>query len=288
LTSRRGTRYQWLVRLAAIVVLLAVTAPAVVLAQDAAAPKAAAAPARKERERRAESAFVAGRYQEAADLLNGLYSEFHNPVYLRNLGRCEQRLKDPDRAIAAFDEYLRRGKGITPAERDEVRGFIREMEDLKKQQEAAAAPPPRPPVVAPAVATPPPPVMTAPPPALSPAMTASPAAEVTTAPPAATSGHGKLIGGVLLGAAAALAAGGGVILSSSWSKFHAGEKIGCPGVYDCSKYADKVESQALVSKILFGAAAAAGIAGGTVLVLSFGKDSSSASSGLNIALGGKF
>jgi tetratricopeptide (TPR) repeat protein len=268
-------------RLAALVVFLAVAAPAVGFAQQAAAPQAPLS--KKERERRAESAFISGRYQEAAELLNGLFVEFHNPVYLRNLGRCHQRLKDPDRAIAAFEEYLHRAKNIPAAERDEVTGFIKEMEALKREREAAAAPPPPPPVVA---AVPPPPVVTTPPPVSAPPLaTAPPATVETTAAP--SSGSGKLVGGLLLGAAALLAGGGGAMMATSWSDYNKGKK-NCPGLFECKAIADRVEKKALIGKILFGAAAAAGIAGGTVLVLSLSRGSSSAGNGLSVALEGKF
>jgi len=269
-------------RLAVFVVLLAVSAPAVGFAQEP-APKTAAT--KKDRERRAESAFISGRYQEAAELLNGLYLEFHNPVYLRNLGRCHQRLKDPDKAIAAFEEYLHRSKNLAAAERDEVKGFIKEMEDLKKSKEAAAAPPP-PPLLRPAPA-PAPVVTTAPPPAPPPAVTAPPVQTVETTAAPARSGTGKLVGGLLLGAAAVLAAGGGVMTAMSWSEFNR-NKNRCPGLYECAKIADRVEQRALIGKILFGAAAATGIAGGTVLVLSVSKSSSSAGNGLHVALQGRF
>jgi hypothetical protein len=265
-------------RLAAFVVLLAVASPVLAFAQ---APKPVT---KKEREKRAESAFISGRYQEAAELLNGLYTEFHNPVYLRNLGRCHQRLKDPDRAIAAFDEYLRRGKGLTAAERDEVSAFIKEMEALKKEKEAASAPPPPPPPPKPVpeISTP---AIASAGPTPQPVVTPTQTVETTAAP---RSGSGKLIGGILLGAAALMAAGGGAMMATSWSEFNKGEKLGCPNYYDCGRIADKVESRALWGKILFGAAAATGIAGGTVLVLSLSGSSSSASSGMTVALKGRF
>jgi tetratricopeptide (TPR) repeat protein len=269
-------------RHAAILVLLAVTTPAVSQAQEP-APKVAAG-GRKDREKKAESAFMAAHYQEAAELLNGLYAEFHNPVYLRNLGRCHQRLKDPDRAIAAFDEYLRRGKNIAPAEREEVQGFIREMEELKRQNEAAAAPsPPPPPVVATAM----------PPPLVPTAVMPPPPAMVTSTPEPARPGgsgrsSGKLVGGLLLGAAGLMAAGGGVLLASSWSEFHRGEREGCPIYYGCSAIAKRVEARALWGKILFGAAAATGIAGGTVFILSFSRESPHAGTGLTLAARGNF
>jgi tetratricopeptide (TPR) repeat protein len=270
--------------------MLSMATPTVALAQDPAA--ASAAPSRHERERRAQSAFVAGRYQDAIELLNGLYAEFKSPVYLRNIGRSYQRLKEPDKAIAAFEEYLRRDRSVKPAERQEVQGFIAEMEALKRQQEATppapapavvSAPPPPPPPPPPAVTTPPP--TSAPPAAVAP-----PTVETTPAPAAANDkGSGKLIGGVLLGAAALMAAGGGVFMATSWSEFNRGKREGCPGYYDCPRIAKTVERRALWGKILFGAAAVTGIAGGTVLVFSLRPEGdSTAATGLTLALEGKF
>jgi hypothetical protein len=268
----------------AILVVLAVVVPAAAFAQEP-APKTATTPASKrDRERRAESAFVAGRYQEAAQLLDGLYVEFHNPVYLRNLGRCYQRLKDPERAIAAFEEYLSKGKAVTASERDEVNGFIRDMQELKRQQQAAATPPPPPPPPAPTPV--PAPVVTAAVPA--PAVAPAPMQAVESRPASSSHGSGKLVGGILLGAGALLAAGGGYMLASSWSEYRRGQHIGCPGLFDCKAIADRVESRALVGKILFGAAAAAGIAGGTVLVLSYSHGSETAGTGLTVAVRGRF
>jgi tetratricopeptide (TPR) repeat protein len=272
-----------------IAILVAVAGASVAEAQTAASGD------RRERERRAESSFVAGRYQEAIEVLNSLYADFHNPLYLRNLGRCHQRLKDPDRAIAAFDEYLRRAKNVTSEEREEVRGFIREMEELKKQREATAAPPPPPPpahgsVTAPAPASTPaavaPPPMTSATPAPA-AATASPPPTVETTAPPARGGKGKWIGIGLLGAAAALAVGGGAMLASSWSEYRRGTRQGCE-TFACPNIADRVEARSLWAKILFGGAVAAGIAGGTVLVLSLSKESSTASTGMTLSWQGRF
>jgi len=169
-----------------------------------------------------------------------------------------------------------------------VSGFIKEMEALKREKEAAAAPPPPPPprVV---TAVPPPAVVTAPPPVAPPPVVTTPPPQTvqTTAAPAGK-GSGKLVGGLLLGAAALLAGGGGVMLSSSWSDYNRGRKLFCPGNSECKAIADRVERKALIGKILFGAAAATGIAGGTVLVLSFSGGSSSASRGMSLALEGRF
>lgn len=282
-------------RITTYLLVISLALPTAASAQEPARPAAkpaTGAASKGERERRAQAAFIAGRYEDAASLLHGLYIEFNNPVYLRNLGRSYQRLKDPEKAITAFEEYLRSSRNLTADEQKEIRGFIKEMEDLRRQKEAAAAPPPPPPppppVVAPVTA---PPTGPAPPPdpGPPPIMAYPPPQQVETRPPEASGGgSGKLIGGILLGAAALLAGGGGYLMAAAWSENDTAKKHGCPGASGCDKYADRVDSNALVSKILFGAAAAAGVAGGVVLVLSLSSDSPRAGHGMTIALEGKF
>ena len=46
-------------------------------------------PRQRDRERKAMSAFAAGRYQDALNLYADLYADYHDPVYLRNIGRCQ-------------------------------------------------------------------------------------------------------------------------------------------------------------------------------------------------------
>jgi hypothetical protein len=121
-------------------VLVCATAPV--------APVQAAAKNKDKREIKAREAFAQGHYEEALDLFAKLYAEKLHPTYLRNIGRCYQNLKMPEKAINAFNDYLRQGKEITVAEQKEVEGYISEMEILKKKQEdeaAAKAPPPAPP-----------------------------------------------------------------------------------------------------------------------------------------------
>ena len=91
------------------------------------------------REIEARQAFAAGQYQQALDLYAELYAEKVHPTYLRNIGRCYQNLRQPEKAINAFRDYLRQAKGLDTAERSEVEGYIAEMEALQKQQEAQAA-----------------------------------------------------------------------------------------------------------------------------------------------------
>ena len=131
------------------------------------APSARAYAAPDARELKAREYFASRRYQEALDLFAKLYAESLHPNYLRNIGRCYQNLGQPDRAIVSFHDYLRKAK-VSPEERIEIEGFIKEMEDLKRQQQetAASAPAPVTPLPAADAAAPPPPPATdtAPPP----------------------------------------------------------------------------------------------------------------------------
>ena len=121
-------------------------------------------------EMQARQSFAAGRYDEALELFAKLYAETLNPIYLRNIGRCHQKLREPQKAIDAFHDYLAKGKKISPDERTEIDGYIKEMEALRDEQAKAAAPPP--PVqpiaasqpAAPPPSYPPPPSYAAPPP----------------------------------------------------------------------------------------------------------------------------
>jgi hypothetical protein len=102
-------------------------------------------------EMKARENFAAGRYDEALELFAKLYAETLNAVYLRNIGRCHQKLRHPDKAIDAFKDYLAKGKKISSDERAEINGYIKEMEALRDEQ--AKQQQPAPPVV---TATPPP------------------------------------------------------------------------------------------------------------------------------------
>jgi tetratricopeptide (TPR) repeat protein len=111
-------------------------------------PVAYAAKADNATEMKAREAFAAGRYDEALDLFAKLYAQTLHPVYLRNIGRCHQKMRQPDKAIDKFNEYLAKEKKISADERKEIEGYIKEMETLRDEQ-ARANTPPTPPVVTP-------------------------------------------------------------------------------------------------------------------------------------------
>jgi hypothetical protein len=83
----------------------------------------------------AETSMVSGQYAKALPVYAKLFGETRKPVYLRNLGRCHQFLGHADEAILTFQQYLNQsGEGLPSAEKIEVQGFIKEMEDLKRRQ----------------------------------------------------------------------------------------------------------------------------------------------------------
>jgi type II secretory pathway pseudopilin PulG len=126
---------------AVVVVVMALALPGAARADNAA-------------EMKARADFAAGHYDRALDAFAALYAQTLNPIYLRNIGRCHQKLREPDKAIDSFREYLGKAKKISAEERAEIDGYIKEMEELRADQAQAAkpaepTPPPTPPVVAP-------------------------------------------------------------------------------------------------------------------------------------------
>ncbi|HEY2903141.1 MAG TPA: tetratricopeptide repeat protein [Polyangia bacterium] len=157
------------------------------------------------RELEARADFAAGRYQKAVDAFAALFADTADPVYLRNIARCYQKMRRPQEAIDSFQEYLHKAKSLSKGERQEIEGYIQEMETLKASEQAATP-------VAPAPATGPPPAVIPPEPAPlaaapTPAPTlASPVTPLQTAAPApASDGRGWRTAGIVTAA-------GGVVL----------------------------------------------------------------------------
>lgn len=88
--------------------------------------------------------FAAGRYAEALELFAKLYAETPDPVYLHNIGRCHQKMREPDKAIDAFRDYLAKSKKISSDDRATIERYIAEMEKLRDEQAAKTAPVPAP------------------------------------------------------------------------------------------------------------------------------------------------
>jgi tetratricopeptide (TPR) repeat protein len=112
-----------------LAVVVALALPASALAQQA------------DRDLEARKHFAVGEYKEALEIYGALYAQTLHPTYLRNIGRCYQNMGEPDKAISSFREYLRKAKTLDAKQREEIEGFIKEMEALKRSREAAAEPP---------------------------------------------------------------------------------------------------------------------------------------------------
>lgn len=141
-------------------------------------------------EKKAIQSFAAGRYDEALEIYANLYADTLNPVYLRNIGRCHQKLKQPDKAIESFHDYLQKGKNISDDERAEINGYIKEMEALRDEQarQQPVVPTPAPPGPAPVQPIPAQPEGTPPP-----GYTAAPPSAYPTAPGPAQQPAGTLV-----------------------------------------------------------------------------------------------
>jgi hypothetical protein len=148
-------------------------------------------------EMKARESFAAGRYDEALQTFAKLYAETLHPVYLRNIGRCHQKMREPQKAIDAFQDYLAKTKTgkekIGADEHAEIEGYIKDMTALRDEQaRAAAAPtPPVPVTPLPGTTSAARPLPAAPPPVEPVAPTSNPpAATLTaTAPPPAQGEH---------------------------------------------------------------------------------------------------
>lgn len=120
---------------------------AVGLATAGLAPPAVAA--EDPRELQARRHYAKGEYDAALELYATLFGESGDPLHLRNIGRCNQKLERPDKAIGAFRDYLQRGRKLKASERQEIESYIKEMEELKARQarereKSAAEAPPKP------------------------------------------------------------------------------------------------------------------------------------------------
>ena len=76
--------------------------------------------------------------QSALELFAALYAENRDPIYLRNIGRCHQKMRQPVKAIDAFEEYLRRSPRLKTSEKQEIESFVKDMKELKAAQDATS------------------------------------------------------------------------------------------------------------------------------------------------------
>jgi hypothetical protein len=195
-----GTR-RWLLALAVLVLLSGrVSAQQPSPSPSPTRSSSSTAAERQARGEAAAKAFVHGQYEEALAIYVDLYAQSGGrPEYLRNIGRCQQKLNRYAPAIESFKDYLRRAKNITAEEKREVRQFISELETARANEAghtaapaAVAAPAPATsPSSVPAQAAPAPGVTAVSPPATAPSSEQRPDAPTTPAAPAAGATWGE-------------------------------------------------------------------------------------------------
>ena len=93
-------------------------------------------------EMKAREDFAAGRYDEALELFAKLYAETLNAVYLRNIGRCHQKLRHPDKAIDAFQDYLAKGKKSRPTSTPRSTATSKRWKRCATNRPSSNSPPP--------------------------------------------------------------------------------------------------------------------------------------------------
>jgi hypothetical protein len=144
-------------------------------------------------EMKARESFAAGRYDEALQTFAKLYAETLHPVYLRNIGRCHQKMREPQKAIDAFQDYLAKTKTgkekIGADERAEIEGYIKDMTALRDEQARAAVAPTPPAPVTPLPGTNAAQPLPAAPPPVEPSANPPAATLTATAPPPAQDEH---------------------------------------------------------------------------------------------------
>jgi hypothetical protein len=133
----------------------------------------------QERGDAAAKAFLQGHYEDALAIYLDLYVSTGRPEYLRNIARCQQSLKQYDRAIENFKEYMRRAESMRAAEKNEIQSYINDMQTARAQEQSPPAQPragtPPPPAAEPSAAA-----QSAPAAPPSPAAQASPGAQLPT------------------------------------------------------------------------------------------------------------
>lgn len=93
------------------------------------------------------TAYKAGKFEDAADLLRQAYDLFPEPILLYNLGRAQEGLGDPKGAIESYERYLSEAKQVEDRGAIErriatLRAQIAEQEANAKKLREVPPPPP--------------------------------------------------------------------------------------------------------------------------------------------------
>lgn len=199
------------------------------------APESAQAASRQAQEKAARKACLSGDYNKGVLILTDLFIDSKDPNYIFNQGRCFEQNRRYDDAIGRFQEYLRVGTRLDPADKASAEKHIADCRDLLAGQtvqpaaSVAPAPPVQAPIVQQALAVPPPAV--APPPTRIVLQQAQPQ-------PAGTSGSGLRTAGIVTASIGGAALVAGVIFNLKVNSM-ASDMESTPGGYSASKESDR-------------------------------------------------
>jgi tetratricopeptide (TPR) repeat protein len=121
-----------LAKLAAVLALFALLAPAVARADEAARQRAL------ELYDRGKASFQAGRFEESLGWLEQAYAVEPAPVLLYNMGRAHEARGDLGAAIAAYDRYLRQAEQVP--DRAAIEAHLVALRAQLAERERPAAP----------------------------------------------------------------------------------------------------------------------------------------------------
>jgi hypothetical protein len=201
----------------------------------------ASASSRRDQERLAKMACLAGDPQKGVEILAELYVDTNEIMYLFNQGRCFEQNSRYEAAIGRFREYLLKGESRLSAEDKEIAQMHIARCQSYLPDSVAAAPYGQP--QGGQVATKP------------------PAGTVVLRPPATNAGLGLRIAGIAVGGLGAAALASGVILNVKANSM--ASDLGKPGNFDREKDSTRQDYKTL-GWIGYGVGAAC-LAGGSVL-----------------------
>jgi hypothetical protein len=202
------------------------------LAIPAGLAQAAQPRSQEQRESDARRACAAGRVDEGIEILADLYARHSHPNYIYNQGRCYQQNGKGEQAVARFKEYLRVAPDAPPAVREQVEGYIRELEGTRTV-EKAPPPPVREPEPLPRAVPPPAPMVTTP---------NTVTDRLPPAPPPRQSSPALVAGAIVFGVVGGVGLLGGLLAGAKVHSLEKDVEQATPGKFDVDQLASQGRS----------------------------------------------
>jgi hypothetical protein len=238
------------------------------------APAAVRAASRQAQEKAARKACLSGDYAKGVSILTDLFIDSKDTNYIFNQGRCFEQSRRYDDAIGRFQEYLRAGTRLDPADKASAEKHIADCQDLLAKQtgKPAANVAPAPPVQAPIAQQ----ALAVPPPAVAPPSTPI-VLQQAQPQPAGTSGLGLRTAGIVTASIGGAALVAGVIFNLKVNGM-ANDMESTPGGYTASKESDRKTYETL-GWVSYGVGAACVATGAVLYILGLRSGPSDSASG---------